>query len=815
VTFDSRPYNHKAKLFIDGNFEGETFVPDPFPFVNNLTVGFRDNYYSPISYNYFGDIDDLFLLSSVLTPEQVKKIYDSNKPFKWPIEVRNPVLIVPGIMGSYLKRASDGKELWPNIDGMLFSADDQFLYELEMDNNGISKNNINIGDIVRKIAAADVLKGLIKELEDSGYVENQSLFVLPYDWRQDIAISAGVTLKNKIDELKDLTGKVDIVAHSMGGLVFKKYIYDFGTSSIGKFVDLATPHLGSPKISKVLIFGDDLGITLGFLGANQNTVKNISQNMMSSYELLPSPKYFDLQDNDYRNYLYNEEYLLNPLYLPQANMDYDDSMLYLGLTGRNEYLLPYNQLLHDQIDNVSFENSYNIVGCGQATIGKIWFKGKDKSGEDKYDITYINGDGTVPLRSATYFREPISYARAEHGGISAADGVKELVASILAGDENGFDYNSYDNISRNESVCSFTGYTVTIHSPISLNVSTADGRQIGPDVDGNIQNNINGASYDILGGNKFAFVPATGEKYIISGKAESAGKFDMRVKKIVDGQIVETTLFYNLPLNSAESEVETEISELGELSLLQYDAQGDGVFEKTISPSSILADEQQDDIIAPTTTVNISGEEVGSSTYMLSANFNFTANDGDGAGVLGTYYQIDANGWQKYSDELKYEIIGKHIIEYYSVDKAGNEEETKIINFNIIEPTAAYLKDRINNLYDQGEIFKPAVKNYFDAQLTVIIKKQKEMADSIAKWREKLGKEAAKCDQRKYPKFCQNIIKELEKIVGTIEAGGEKFIDHKYAEMIKMLELYYSKNWLSQSAYDIIKIRINYFVKIL
>jgi hypothetical protein len=85
------------------------------------------------------------------------------------------------------------------------------------------------------------------------------------------------------------------------------------------------------------------------------------------------------------------------------------------------------------------------------------------------------------------------------------------------------------------------------------------------------------------------------------------------------------------------------------------------------------------------------------------------------------------------------------------------------------------------------------------------IKKQEEMAETIVKWRERLEKEAAKCDQKKHPALCQNILKELNRIVNAIEEAGNKIIKQKYAEMLKMLEMYKTKNWLSQSAYDIIK----------
>ena len=65
-------------------------------------------------------------------------------------------------------------------------------------------------------------------------------------------------------------------------------------------------------------------------------------------------------------------------------------------TGRNEYLLGANDSLHNVIDDYSPQSAgvktYNIVGCGKPTIGKVYILNKEKSGSYEYGLQYIDGD---------------------------------------------------------------------------------------------------------------------------------------------------------------------------------------------------------------------------------------------------------------------------------------------------------------------------------------------------------------------------------------------------------------------------------------
>lgn len=121
---------------------------------------------------------------------------------------RDPVLIVPGILGSQEK---NGKAV---IDPVYHTYDN--LYDAFADN---------------------------------GYVPEKDLFVFPYEWR-DSNIENAKLLQEKIDEVKQSAHwpKVDIVAHSMGGLLAREYVESgYYGDDIDQLITVATPQLGAPE----------------------------------------------------------------------------------------------------------------------------------------------------------------------------------------------------------------------------------------------------------------------------------------------------------------------------------------------------------------------------------------------------------------------------------------------------------------------------------------------------------------------------------------------------------------------------------------
>lgn len=83
-----------------------------------------------------------------------------------------------------------------------------------------------------------------------GFEEGSSIIACPWNWKQSARIAA-IKLKECIDKAKALTGKtqVDIIAHSMGGLVARAYIQsdDLYDSDVRKVAFIGTPHLGGSE----------------------------------------------------------------------------------------------------------------------------------------------------------------------------------------------------------------------------------------------------------------------------------------------------------------------------------------------------------------------------------------------------------------------------------------------------------------------------------------------------------------------------------------------------------------------------------------
>lgn len=123
-------------------------------------------------------------------------------------EKKDPVIIVPGIMGSW------------NVSGR---------WELD--------------------PILHTYDNLWEALKSAGYEENKTLFAFPYQWRLSNSYTA-LLLKDKIQEVKNICqcDRVDLITHSMGGLVARAYIQsnDYG-DDVDQLIFLGTPHKGSTK----------------------------------------------------------------------------------------------------------------------------------------------------------------------------------------------------------------------------------------------------------------------------------------------------------------------------------------------------------------------------------------------------------------------------------------------------------------------------------------------------------------------------------------------------------------------------------------
>ncbi len=93
---------------------------------------------------------------------------------------------------------------------------------------------------------ADLYQRLILTFEQNGYILNKDFFIYAYDWRQTME-QAGKDFKAYLDKLLPTisSGQLNIVSHSLGGLVIRSYLQQYGNGLIKKVITLGSPHQGT------------------------------------------------------------------------------------------------------------------------------------------------------------------------------------------------------------------------------------------------------------------------------------------------------------------------------------------------------------------------------------------------------------------------------------------------------------------------------------------------------------------------------------------------------------------------------------------
>ena len=195
-----------------------------------------------------------------------------------------PLIFIPGITGSRLVDQSTGEELWPG--GILTNHT-----LLTLDPNAPPNPNIVATDAISSMtvgsgpfATTRIIYGPLLEMLTSrgGYRRydvnnnpsrrttsgcdlsqksddpalNPNLFVFAYDWRKS-NIENAAALADYVGCIEKFypETKVDILTHSMGGLLARRYILE-NSGKVNRLMTIATPWLGAPKSIYSLETGD-------------------------------------------------------------------------------------------------------------------------------------------------------------------------------------------------------------------------------------------------------------------------------------------------------------------------------------------------------------------------------------------------------------------------------------------------------------------------------------------------------------------------------------------------------------------------------
>lgn len=205
---------------------------------------------------------------------------------------RNPVIVVPGFLGSKLVNKDTGKNIWGEFtgaDGLLPSdkrmLDTSFPMKYGVPLNKIVSNDVPDGvldQVTVKILGIpfheNQYQNLVNVLKHGGYQPEgeplspgkhyHNLFQFGYDWRMDLPANAAKLHEfilekrayiqeeyRKLYGLENYNVQFDVLAHSMGGLVSRYYLR-YGTNDLPP--DGRQPEInwfGSKYIDRLMILG--------------------------------------------------------------------------------------------------------------------------------------------------------------------------------------------------------------------------------------------------------------------------------------------------------------------------------------------------------------------------------------------------------------------------------------------------------------------------------------------------------------------------------------------------------------------------------
>ncbi len=205
-----------------------------------------------------------------------------------PPNPRRALIFVPGYKGSILKNPQTGEIGWLTARQIFFgsrslSLDDPFAAALRPD--GILRGVSILGVLFREDIYGDFSHWLHRTAPPDTTIVDFS-----YDWRKDLR-QAAADLARTVEKLRaNAVTEIDIIAHSMGGLVVLHYLRlhqsdtnGSARSSVRKAVLVGTPFLGTAKMLRDFQRGTPTGRNSTLLNAEALST------FQSTFTLLPAP----------------------------------------------------------------------------------------------------------------------------------------------------------------------------------------------------------------------------------------------------------------------------------------------------------------------------------------------------------------------------------------------------------------------------------------------------------------------------------------------------------------------------------------------
>jgi pimeloyl-ACP methyl ester carboxylesterase len=547
----------------------------------------------------------------------------------------------------------------------------------------VSCNNIYTDPAQDQAGVDDRYAELIVSLREAGY---EARF-FPYDWRLGLEFNA-----ERLDAQIDAWGyaKVNLVGHSMGGLLARTYIATSAhAEKVEKVISVGSPYLGSPDLTWEMRTGaiPDVVFEIGGVefGIADASIYNIIRNSPGMMQLLPSNACFTSQQVPY----YQIEG--NPLSSLAATNEFFKTN-WGAFIPQNGRLLDEAAQYHDIYDNFSnISVEYHILSAANYMTRykinqKYQFCPLHIPPDCFQTVGYFIGDGTVPWNSATQIVAPnmnvtihdsyqLSEMDSEHGTMVQNTLVISDIQAILAGIPTSNDQKLTAMVAS--SPPSYIQLTVSG----STEVSISDGVHFtGVDENGVLVNDIPGATYQATGYQTEVVLPSD-QAYTVTFKQTGDIPLQVKVSELTAPSFEslftanQQAVFVDVPLNAGGvAALSLDLSAGLDSLLITIDQNSDGLPDQSVPASSLLDARQSQDYSLPATNIAVDGTQNLDGSYAGEVTITLTAEDAE-TGVLKTQYSLDGGlTWLDYQAPVIFQAEQLSDFSVRSVDKAGNTE---------------------------------------------------------------------------------------------------------------------------------------------
>jgi pimeloyl-ACP methyl ester carboxylesterase len=307
---------------------------------------------------------------------------------------RRTVIFLPGLMGSEFWLGSE--RIWPNVK-TIFTNPEIFIYpsNIPLEPRNIVDELVIVPNLIKQDQYNRLGDYLVEELE---YSRGVDFFEFPYDWRQDVRISAQ-QLSNFIDSISS-EQPIIIIAHSLGTMVSRYYIEKLdGDKKVERVILMGGPHQGAVKGLTSLLVAPEV-LPFGIMGER---LREIMMSFPSSYQIIPDYAVGTDQHGTEINFLKYDDWL-DERYLP---------------------LLKLGQEFRTELASSAKIPSVTIFGYGIKTVSKVSVVRNDQGKFQDVDYFSENiGDGSVLEQSAFLSGCEIHPVHQHHGSLFVDNDVK-------------------------------------------------------------------------------------------------------------------------------------------------------------------------------------------------------------------------------------------------------------------------------------------------------------------------------------------------------------------------------------------------------